>query len=100
MLIKKILPIISLILLPALSAAEDINVGKSKSTTCTACHGANGISPNPIWPNLAGQQKDYLIKQLKDFKSGARKDPIMSPMVQTLSDEDMTNISAYYSSLK
>ena len=53
-----------------------------------------------MYPNLAGQKEAYLAKQLKDFKSGARKDPIMAPMAMGLSDEDVANIAAYYASLK
>jgi len=80
--------------------AADAAAGKTKSATCTACHGAAGISASPIWPNLAGQKDAYLVKQLKAFKSGTRKDPIMSPMAAPLSDVDMADLAAYYSSLK
>lgn len=80
--------------------AADAAAGKAKAATCAACHGAEGISANPMWPNLAGQQDAYLVKQLKDFKSGARKDPLMSPMAIGLSEDDMKNLAAYYSSLK
>ena len=61
-------------------AAGDAAAGKAKSATCAACHGAEGISANDIWPNLAGQKEGYLIKQMKAFKDGTRKDPMMSPM--------------------
>ncbi|WP_448565722.1 c-type cytochrome [Thalassotalea ganghwensis] len=80
--------------------AGDIAAGKAKAATCQACHGAEGISAVPMYPNLAGQKEAYLVKQLKDFKSGARKDPVMSAMAMPLSDEDIANISAYYASLK
>jgi len=80
--------------------AGDVAAGKAKSGVCAACHGAAGISAVPMYPNLAGQKEAYLAKQLKDFKSGARKDPVMAPMAMGLSDEDITNISAYYASLK
>jgi len=53
-----------------------------------------------MYPNLAGQKEMYLTKQLKDFKSGARKDPVMSAMVMPLTDADIANVAAYYSSLK
>ena len=79
--------------------AADAEAGKAKSATCQACHGANGISPNPIWPNLAGQKDQYLIAQMKAFRDGARKNPMMSPMAAPLSDEDIDNLAAYYSSL-
>lgn len=81
-------------------SAADAAAGKAKSATCVACHGANGISAIPMYPNLAGQKEQYLLKQLKDFKSGARKDPVMAPMTMALSDADMANLAAYYASLK
>lgn len=80
--------------------AADLAAGKAKTATCAACHGANGISAIPMYPNLAGQKEQYLLKQLKDFKSGARKDPVMGPMSMPLSDADMANVAAYYASLK
>ena len=80
--------------------AGDVAAGKAKAATCQACHGAEGISAVPMYPNLAGQKEAYLVKQLNDFKSGARKDPVMSAMAMPLSDEDIANISAYYASLK
>ena len=81
-------------------AAGDPAAGKQKAMLCAACHGANGISPTDIWPNLAGQKYGYLVKQIKAFRSGERKDPSMEPMVKPLTDEDIENIAAYYSSLK
>jgi len=80
-------------------AAGDAAAGKSKSATCAACHGAEGISPNDLWPNLAGQKQGYLIKQIKAFKDGSRKDPMMSPMAGLLSDDDIANVAAYFSGL-
>ena len=80
--------------------AADIEAGKAKAITCSACHGPEGISMNPMWPNLAGQHAPYLVKQLKAFKDGSRVDPTMSAMVQMLSDEDIENVAAYYESLK
>ena len=62
-------------------AAGDAEAGKAKSTVCAACHGQNGISASPIWPNLAGQKEAYLVKQIKAFRDGTRKDPSMAPMV-------------------
>lgn len=79
--------------------AGDAAVGKARAASCAGCHGANGISNNPMWPNLAGQQQGYLVKQLKAFRDGSRNDPMMSPMAKPLSDADIENIAAYYSSL-
>ena len=78
--------------------AADAAAGKAKSATCVACHGADGNSVNPIWPKLAGQHAAYLEKQIKDFRDGRRKDPMMSAMVATLSDEDIANLAAYFAS--
>ena len=80
-------------------AAGDAEAGKAKAAMCAACHGAEGISPTDIWPNLAGQKAGYLVKQMKAFKDGTRQDPAMAPMVSALSDQDMENLAAYYSSL-
>ena len=79
--------------------AADIAAGKEKSVSCAACHGVEGISPNPIWPNLAGQHAAYLALQLKAFKDGSRKNATMNAMAQALSEEDMQNIAAYFESL-
>jgi cytochrome c553 len=81
-------------------AGDSIEAGKIKTAMCAGCHGANGISGNDLWPNLAGQKKGYLAKQIKAFKDGDRKDPMMNSMVQALSDQDIKNVAAYYSSLK
>ncbi len=80
-------------------AAGDAAAGKAKSATCGACHGANGISTNDIWPNLAGQKEGYLVAQMKAFRDGERKNPMMAPMAAGLSDDDIANIAAYYASL-
>lgn len=80
--------------------AGDIAAGKANAITCMACHGAAGISPNDIWPNLAGQKEAYLVKQIKAFRDGDRVDPMMAPMVKPLSDSDVENLAAYFSSLK
>jgi cytochrome c553 len=70
--------------------------GQSKSTACVACHGVNGNSSNPEWPNLAGQHEQYIKKQLQAFKSGARKNPLMTPMAMGLSDDDIEDLAAYF----
>jgi cbb3-type cytochrome c oxidase subunit III len=94
--------IIILLLLAATNVvtAADAKVGKVKAAMCTACHGGDGNSINPIWPNLAGQSVSYLAKQMKDFRDGKRKSAQMAPMVAALSDEDIGNIAAYFSSQK
>ncbi|WP_093328754.1 c-type cytochrome [Thalassotalea agarivorans] len=97
---KIMMTLAATVLMAAPSLAADIAAGKAKSAVCAACHGQAGVSAVPMYPNLAGQKEEYLKKQLKDFKSGARKDPVMAPMAMPLSDEDIANLSAYYASLK
>jgi cytochrome c553 len=65
---------------------------------CAACHGADGVSPLPANPNLAGQHPEYIFKQLRNFKSGERSNPIMAGMSAALSEEDMRNLAAFYGS--
>lgn len=91
----------TLLLLAALGAqAGDAEAGKAKAAICAACHGMNGISPNDLWPNLAGQKKGYLVKQITAFREGTtRSDPMMAPMVQPLTDEDIENLATYFSQL-
>ena len=72
--------------------------GKTKSATCAACHGADGNSVNPEWPKLAGQHASYIVKQLTNFKKGDRNNATMSPMAQPLSDQDVADLAAYFSS--
>ncbi len=79
-------------------AAGDATAGKAKSATCAACHNPDGNSVNPQYPKLAGQSTDYLLKQLQEFKSGARVNPIMAGMVAALSPQDMEDLAAYFSS--
>ena len=81
----------------AAQADGDAAAGEAKSPVCAACHGTEGCSSNPLWPNLAGQKNQYLAKQLKAFRDGGRNDPLMSPMAKPLSDEDIDNLAAFYS---
>lgn len=83
---------------PAASAA-DIAAGKAKATeVCQACHGVDGNSPNADFPKIGGQYPDYLAKALRDYKSGARKNPIMAGFAQPLSANDIENLATYYGS--
>jgi cytochrome c553 len=102
-------------------AAGNVNAGKSKTVFCQACHGVDGNNPvnptwsqltvqdiknmaadpklrlaNPVWAKLAGQNADYLAKQLRNFRSGVRKDPIMTDMANGLSETDIEDIAAFY----
>ena len=73
--------------------------GKARALTCTACHGPEGNSVSPLWPNIAGQNASYLLAQLKAFKDGSRVDPLMSSQAMILTDEDMANLAVYFESL-
>lgn len=76
--------------------AGDPAAGQVKSKVCAACHGADGNSASAEFPRLAGQYEDYLVKALADYKSGARKNPIMAPLAASLSKRDMEDLAAYY----
>jgi cytochrome c553 len=89
-----------LLLLFPLAAHADAAAGKRKAEICAPCHGADGNSPSEVFPILAGQTARYLYFQLKDFKSGRRKDPSMDPMAATLSREDMLDLAEYFSMQK
>ncbi|MBA3755762.1 MAG: cytochrome c [Nitrosomonas sp.] len=79
--------------------AADIEAGKSKAAeVCASCHGADGNSPAPNFPKIGGQYRTYLVKALKDYKSGTRNDPIMVGMTASLSPADIENLAFYYSS--
>jgi len=75
----------------------DVAAGKAKTAACAGCHGVDGNGgADPTWPKLAGQIPEYLVKQLNDFKTGVRKNPIMNGMSAKLSPKDMQDIAAYY----
>ncbi len=77
----------------------DVAAGKEKSAVCVACHGADGIATQGIYPNLAGQQEEYLVISTKAYRDGARNDDMMKMFVMSLTDADIENLAAYYSSL-
>ena len=80
-------------------ASGNIANGKQKATTCFACHGVDGNAVDPQYPRLAGQYNDYLQQTLREYKDGQRNNPIMKGMAATLSNQDIEDISAYFSSL-
>ena len=75
----------------------DATAGEAKAAACAACHGAGGVSMVPVNPTLAGQGAKYIYKQLQDFKSGRRGNPIMMGMAMPLADQDMADLAAYFS---
>jgi cytochrome c553 len=86
---------------PIVSYAQDTPpLGQNKALVCAACHGQKGVSTNPEWPNLAGQNKQYLIKQLNDLKQGTqRSTPTMSAIIAPLNPQDIDDLAAYYAKM-
>ena len=79
------------------AVAGDTVAGKTKAAVCAACHGPTGRSANDAWPDLAGQKLPYLVKQLKAFRDGTRTNPLMTPLAKTLSDADIEDLAAWFS---
>ena len=100
MMIRRNLTLAAAALVLGMTAAHAANLdaGKAKAAeVCAACHGADGNSPSPDFPKLAGQHRDYLAKALRDYKSGARKNAIMQGFAAALTTDDIDNLAAYYS---
>lgn len=87
-------------LISAAYAAGDAEAGKSKVMMCSACHGADGNSPIPNFPKIAGQGEGYIVKQLIDIRDGVRNVPEMVPFVMGVSDQDFADIGAFYAAQK
>ena len=84
--------------IPAMAAGNP-SEGANKVSLCAACHSPNGISINPLWPNLAGQKAAYLAKQIRAFRDGERTEPTMQPFVGNLSDQEIDDLAAHFSEL-
>ena len=80
------------------TAKGNLQAGKEKSITCQACHGVDGKSIDPSYPNLAGQYASYLEKSLLDYRDGRRTNPIMGPMAANLTNQDIEDLAAWYAS--
>jgi len=80
--------------------AADAAAGRQKAKKCQTCHGIDGIAKIPIAPHIAGESQIYLETQLKNFRSGKRVHEIMSVIAKDLSDEDISDLAAWYSSIK
>lgn len=84
-------------------AAGDVAAGQAKAGVCAACHGTDGIAVIPGYPNLKGQNEQYIASSIKAYKAGQRTGglaPVMQAQANLLSDEDIANLAAYYASLK
>jgi len=90
----------SLAAMSAHAQEGSVEAGRAKATTCAACHGVDGNSVTPDWPMLAGQHANYIVKQLRAFKSGERTDVTMKPFADMLSEQDMLDVAAYFESQK
>ena len=82
------------------ASAQDAAAGKAKAAACTVCHGPIGVAVAPDTPNLAGQPASYIEEQLKAYRGGTRKHEIMTLMAKPLSDADVANLAAWFSSIK
>ena len=91
---------IGTILIGEAQAAGDPIAGKKKSAVCQICHGIDGQSKLPEAPNLSGQVELYLVNALTAYKTGARKNDMMSLIVPNLSDEDLLDLAAYYANIE
>jgi len=91
---------LALLLACAAAQAQDVAAGKAKAAACAVCHGLQGIAVAPDAPNLAGQPASYLVEQLTAYRGGTRKHEIMSLMAKPLTDADIANLAAWFSSVK
>ena len=96
---KRWIAMVAAVLIAGGVEAANLEAGQAKAKeVCQACHQMDGNSPVPDFPKLAGQHRDYLAKALRDYKSGARKNAIMSGFAAPLTTQDIDNLAAYYSS--
>ena len=80
--------------------ADDVDAGRAKAQACAVCHGPMGVSVQPDAPNLAGQPALYISAQLRSYRSGARKHEVMSVMAKPLTDDDITQLAAWFSAIR
>jgi cytochrome c553 len=84
---------------PAPAAAQDAAAGARRATACQACHGMDGLSRLPDAPHLAGQPAPYLERALRAYRSGERRNEVMSLAAKPLSDQDIRDLAAYYAAI-
>jgi cytochrome c553 len=84
--------------LPA--AAQDVAAGRRKAVACQACHGLDGLARLPDAPNLAGQPAGYLVRELRNYRAGTRRNEVMSLAAKSLTDEDIADLAAYYAAIE
>jgi len=98
--VSKALAVLIVALAPVGAGAADAAAGRAKAAACVVCHGQDGYSTLPNAPHLAGQPAVYLEEQLKNYRSGRRQHEVMTLIAKPLSDTDIENLSAWYSSIK
>lgn len=98
---KVLVPVMGLPLVLAFAplTAQDEARGEGRSTECVACHGTRGVSENPMFPHLAGQNAPYLQIQLENFRDGTRYHPLMTPVAQSLTDQEIRELAEYFSNI-
>ena len=92
-----LLSLLAAFALPSIASSGNAEAGRKKSEPCKACHGESGISASPDFPNLAGQNEDYIVAALHHYKNGKRKNPIMKGQAANLSEKDIADLAAYFS---
>ena len=89
-----------LFLFASAALAQDMTVANGKIAVCIACHGVTGVSEQPIYPHIAGQHAEYLVKSMTAYRDGTRTDPLMSPMAVGLTDEEIQQLADHYAAQK
>ena len=89
---------IGLIVASTVQASGNPEQGKKKSQSCVVCHGPNGIASSPGFPHIAGQPVIYLAEQLQHYRNGKRQNPVMNVIAKSLTDQDIQDLAAWYSS--
>jgi len=90
----------SLLLAVGSAHAQNVKRGAELAKPCAACHGEDGNSIAPTFPRIAGQHQDYLLHSLRSYRTGARKNAIMSSQIEKLTDQDFRDLAAYYAQMK
>ncbi|MCC7547554.1 MAG: cytochrome c4 [Burkholderiales bacterium] len=101
--LRAIVLLVTVLSTPALAQGVKTDLAKGQSIAagvCAACHGTDGNGPLPANPVLAGQHREYITKQLRDYKAGGRQNAIMNGIAAGLSEQDMRDVAAYYQAQK
>jgi cytochrome c553 len=99
MILKPLLAALTALLLPAASQAGDAKAGRQKAQMCVVCHGPVGLSMRPDAPHIAGHPERYITDQLRAYRSGTRHHEIMNVIAKPLTDDEIANLAAWFSSI-